>query len=213
MLLIGLAAVCFVCYYYYGIDFKYLSERAERLDSFLVFLLITLLPMVGVPVTLLYALAGAKFGSYLGLIIVALATIFNLALTYWVTSRFFHDPIQAFFEKTKYSIPQIPKGEYVPVCLLSTVVPGIPYGIKNYMLVLAGVPFRPFLWVSFPVYTINASIAIFFGDFMENLTPGKITFLVVYGLFLLWLGRYVYMRLKRKRELKRFSETMEKKKA
>lgn len=95
-------------------------------------------------------------------------------------------------------MPQVPDGEYASVSLLTALVPGLPYTAKNYLLVLAGVPFRYFFWVCLPAHFVHATLGILFGDMTKDLTKGKIIFLIVYGIVLTLLCRRVVKRLKAK---------------
>ena len=180
------------------VDTKALHEWAKGVPAWLVFVFMAFLPLVGVPVTFLYVIGGARFGTAGGLIAAALAIAINLLLTYWLTKCVLTRPIAAFFKKTKYKMPQVPKGEYISVSLLTALVPGVPYTAKNYLLVLAGVPFKYFFWVLLPAHFVHASLGILFGDMTKDLTTGKIIFLIVYGTVLTLLCRRVVKRLRAK---------------
>jgi uncharacterized membrane protein YdjX (TVP38/TMEM64 family) len=180
------------------VDTKALHEWAKGVPAWLVFVFMALLPLFGVPVTFLYVIGGARFGAIGGLIAAAFAIAINLLLTYWITKSVLHKPIAAFFKKTKYKMPQIPKGEYISVSLLTALVPGVPYTAKNYLLVLAGVPFKYFFWVLLPAHFVHASLGILFGDMTKDLTTPKIIFLIVYGTVLTLLCRRVVKRLRAK---------------
>lgn len=196
--IVSAACVVILIVALYFVDTKALNEWAKGVPGWLVFAFMAFLPLVGVPVSFLYVIGGARFGTVGGLIAAALAIAINLLLTYWLTKSVLHRPIVAFFKKTKYKMPQVPKGEYVSVSLLTALVPGVPYTAKNYLLVLAGVPFRYFFWVLLPAHFVHASLGILFGDMTKDLTTPKIIFLIVYGIVLTWLCRRVVKRLRAK---------------
>jgi uncharacterized membrane protein YdjX (TVP38/TMEM64 family) len=116
--------ICIVVFSF--IDTKALHEWAKSVPAWLVFVFMAILPVVGVPVTFLYVIGGARFGAIGGLIAAAFAIAINLLLTYWLTKFVLTRPIAAFFKKTKYKMPQVPDGEYVSVSLLTALVPGLP---------------------------------------------------------------------------------------
>lgn len=178
------------------VDTKSMHSWAKNIPAWLVFAFMAFLPLVGVPVSFLYVIGGARFGPVFGMIAAGFAIAINLLLTYWLTKTVLHRPIAAFFKKTKYNMPQVPEGEYVSVSLLTALVPGLPYTAKNYLLVLAGVPFRYYFWVCLPAHIVHASLGILFGDMTNDLTTGKIIFLIVYGIVLTLLCRRVVKRLK-----------------
>lgn len=180
------------------IDTKALHDWSQTLPGWLVFAFMALLPVVGAPVSVLFIIGGARFGTVGGLIAAAFAIAINLLLTYWMTKFVLHKPIASFFKKTKYKIPQVPKGEYVSVSLLTALVPGLPYAAKNYLLVLAGVPFRVYFWACLPAHFFHASLGILFGGMTKNLTKGKIIFLISYGIVLTLLCKRVVTRLRAK---------------
>lgn len=179
-----------------GIDLEEVQSWMASLHGGMVFLLMSLLPLIGFPVSILHVVAGARFGEWWGLGAAGLSVIVNLLLTYWIGHSFLRRPLAAFFRKTKYKQPEVPKGAYASFSLLTALVPGIPYTAKNYLLVLSKVPFKPYFWVCFPVHTIRASLGIFFGGFLDDLTPPRIIFLLVYSVFILWLCRRVIDRVR-----------------
>ncbi len=182
------------------VDHKALHQWAEKLPGTLVFLFMALLPVFGVPISILFVIGGARFGIVGGLIAAAFAIAINLVLTFLMTKFVLHKRIASFFKNRNYKLPQIPEGEYASVTLLTALVPGIPYSAKNYLLVLAGVPFRVYFFVCLPAHIFTASIGIIFGDMTKKFTPGRIAFLSVYALLILFLARRVVNRLKARRK-------------
>lgn len=197
--------VCFVLFvvlgviFYKEIDPKVFHRWATGLSGWLVFALLTFLPLVGFPVSVLFVVAGAKFGSLWGTIWVSVSIVIHLVVTYWVTTTFLHDRIAAIFGRTRYKMPKIPAGEHIPVTLLTALVPGVPYAAKNYLLVLAGVPWRVYVGVCLPAHIFHASLAIIFGDLTKDLTTGRVIFLSAYAAVVILLGRYVVKRLQNKK--------------
>ena len=179
-------------------DLEWLHEQASQLNGVVVFLLIVFLPLAGVPVSVLYAVGGAKFGHTWGLVLTVGAIALHLLLSWWIAHSWLKRPLEALMRKLGRRKPEVPKGEYVPVCLLVALIPGVSYALKNYLLVLAGVPFRPFFWSLLPAHFFHAALAILFGDFTGAMTPPKIAFLVAYALVLAALSHYVITRMKRR---------------
>lgn len=192
----------------YGADLKSVQEKMSALNGGIVFVLLSVLPLVGFPATLLYVVAGAKFGSFWGLVVTALSIMVNLAATFWVTKTFLHDPLTEWFSRSKYRLPQVPKGEEVPITLFTALIPSAPYTVKNYLLPLAGIPFRIYFWICLPIHVFNASVGIFLGDFFGELTTGRTIFLISYGVVNIGVCYYVVRRLlaRRKRTKKQESE-------
>ncbi len=181
------------------VDLKWLHGKAQDLPGSLVLLLTIVLPLFGVPVSFLFALMGAKFGHLGGVMFTALAIALHLLGSWWIAHSWLKHPLETLVRKTGRTIPTIPPEEAVPVCLLVALVPGVSYTLKNYLLVLGNVRFKPFFWTLLPAHMIHATLAIFFGDFTGAMTTPKIIFLSVYALLLIGLGHYVVRRLKRRK--------------
>ena len=178
-------------------DLKWLHTQAQRLGSPLVFVLMVILPLIGVPVSAVYVIAGAKFGVAWGFTLTLAAIAMHLIASWWIAHSWLKRPLEVLFRKLGRQIPKVPSGEYVPVCLLVALLPGASYALKNYLLVLAGVPFRSFFWTLLPSHFVHAALAILFGDFTGDMTAPKIIFLSIYALVVIGLGHYVVQRLKR----------------
>ncbi|HEX5222234.1 MAG TPA: hypothetical protein VFZ59_21955 [Verrucomicrobiae bacterium] len=189
---IGLMVVLFSLF-----DLKWLHTNAQKLSRELVFALTVILPLLGAPVSVLYALAGAKFGAGWGLALTLVAIALHLIASWWITHSWLKRPLEAVLRKLGRRIPKVPPGESVPVCLLVALLPGASYALKNYLLVLAGVPFRPFFWTLLPSHFVHAALAILFGDFTGAMTTPRIIFLSAYALVVIGLGHHVVQRLKR----------------
>ncbi len=181
------------------LDLKWLYDRVQPLNGFVVFLLMALLPIVGVPASILYVVGGAKFGHTWGLVIAGAAIVIHLLASWWVAHSWLKRPLEMLLRKLRRQKPQVPEGEYVAVCLLVSLMPGASYALKNYLLVLAGVPFRQFFWTCLPIHLVTASLGIFFGGFTGSMTKPRIIFLIAYAAFLFGLSRYVFRRLKRRK--------------
>jgi len=192
-----LAGIALMVVLFSLLDLKWLHTNAQRLSGELVFALTVILPLLGVPVSALYVVAGAKFGTFWGLTLTLVAIALHLLASWWIAHSWLKRPLEAVLRKLGRNVPQVPPGEYVPVCLLVALLPGASYALKNYLLVLAGVPFRSFFWTLLPSHFVHAALAILFGDFTGAMTTPKIIFLSIYALVVIGLGHYVVQRLKR----------------
>lgn len=163
---------------YQRIDIAAVHERAQRLNGVLVFGLITVLPLLGFPVTVAHAVAGARFGLGLGLGLVAVSIFLQLLISYGLVQV-----AREVFTRRLHKVSRhLPAGADGPVTLFTVLLPGVPYFAKNYVIPVLGVPLRTFLLWAFPVHVARSSIAIFFGDKSGDLTPGRIAFFVIYAI-------------------------------
>lgn len=204
---VGLLGVILLAALFWWFDLEWLHGRARQSNGLAVFVLIVLLPLAGVPVSLLFALGGAKFGHTWGLVLAAGAIALHLLASWWIAHSWLKRPLEALLHKFGRRKPEVPKGEYIPVCLAVALMPGASYALKNYLLVLAGVPFRQFFWTLLPAHSLHASLAILFGDFTGAMTTPKIIFLTVYALLLVTLSHRVFRRMKLRTQQTCRSET------
>lgn len=184
----------------HSVSLKTIHEWGVRMNGWLLFAIMSLLPLVGMPMSLLSVMVGAKFGPWEGLAISAASVSINLALSWWIGRSWLHRPLEKLLKKTKYKRPVLEKGEYVGVCLLTALVPGPSYTIKNYFLAFSNLPFRVILGVGLPAHLFAMSPGIFFGDFTGSMSKPKIIFLVTYTVLLLGASHFLIRRFRARRK-------------
>lgn len=126
--------------------------------------LMTFLPLFGFPISLFLITAGVKFGIIWGLLVSALTMLFHVIASFAIARYLFKQHIEALVAKTKYTIPQVPEEKILPFALIFTAVPGLPYTLKNYVLAVAGVPFRYFLPIAWGVQWIMGVVFLGIGS-------------------------------------------------
>lgn len=178
-------------------DWSAVNRAIAGFNSGLVILLMALLPLVGFPISLVYLMAGARFGPWLGIPVVILVTAVHLLGTYWITRSFLRGRIERLLARRDYRLPHIPEGEHGSVCLLAALVPGPPYFARNYLLALTDIPFRVYFWVCLVVYVVRSVVAIMIGDLASDPDTGQLLLLVGVYLLKLSICAYVVWRLRR----------------
>jgi uncharacterized membrane protein YdjX (TVP38/TMEM64 family) len=192
----GIAALAAAAWIF---DLKALHGAAQSMNGLVLFVVTALLPLAGVPVSVLYIAVGAKFGNAWGMVLVGGAIVVHLSGAWWIGHSWLKRPLEALLRRFGKKKPQVPAADSVPTCLLIALMPGISYAFKNYVLVLAGAPFRQFFWTCLPVHLFTASLGVLFGGFTASMTPLRILFLLAYGAFLLGLSRYLFRQLARRK--------------
>ena len=173
-------AIAAVVWYKGGLDLEALHAWAEDMNGALVFLALTVLPLVGFPVSVLHAVAGAKFGLGLGLALVGLSIALQLFASYaidWLRQR-------------------LPPATHRSLTLFTMVLPGAPYFAQNYVLAVVGVPFRIFFYYSFPIHFGRSVIGVIFGEWSDDLTPGRIAVFVIYSIVVTVVCGLAFRRLR-----------------
>ena len=129
------------------------------------FLAMALLPALGVPITPFFIVAGATFGTFVGLIGSAIALSANLLLCYWIARSGLRPWLTRLLARTRYDIPDFEGGQgALRFTLLVKLAPGVPIFIKHYLLGMAGVPFWIYFAVSGAITGLYAGAFVVLGD-------------------------------------------------
>jgi len=132
------------------------------------FIGMALLPLVGVPSTPLFVLAGVTFGLGTALAGSALAVLANLLLSHLLVRRLLWSPLSRLFDRFHHQPPDVTAGNAFGVLLLLRLTPGLPSALKNYASALVDVPFMVYLGVSWATTLLYAVGLIVLGDSLDN---------------------------------------------
>src|SRR5688572_3759995 len=158
--------------------------------------LMAILPIVGFPISVVYLVAGARFGPAWGGVVVAGITAVHLLGTYLIARSFLREPLRRFIERRHAHLPHIPEDEQAAVCVIAALIPGLPYVVRNYLLALAGVKLRYYLWVCLPIYVARSYVTILLGDMSNEPSRTKIIVLVVIDVLKIAICAFVIWRLR-----------------
>lgn len=177
LLLVGIVVGVMGLLWYFGRGhLENLHERAGEFHGGVVFLALMTLPLVGVPVSVMHALAGAKFGLPLGMALVAVSIAFQVAVSYVIVQaapRFFKRRFAWLHER-------LPKAAHRSLTLFILLLPGAPYFAQNYVLAGAGVPFRIYFGYAFSIHVARSLIGVIFGEWSGDLTPARAAVFATY---------------------------------
>lgn len=187
-----------------GLDVRALLDDTLRLmrevGPWAFFAAMAVLPAAGFPLSPFWLSAGPVFGPELGLpLVIVLAgtsLLVNLVLTYWLARYAFRPLLVWLVRKLGYELPQVAVADQTELTVLLRVTPGPPHCVQGYLLGLAGIPFRTYMLVSWPIAMAFGVVFIFFGDSLAQ-GRGKLTLLAFGGLLALAVG----VRFLRKRML------------
>ena len=191
---IAIAAIAGLALLYHEVDLETVRTHAARLNGGIAFLLLTILPLVGCPVSVLHVAAGMRFGTPLGLALVGLSVLLQLLASYGLV----HWRRHFFARRFKAVREKIPPGAHLPVTVFTMLVPGVPYFAKNYTLALIGVPLRLYLGVCLPLHVAHAVVAVAFGGQSHELTLGRGLLILAYVAVLLAISWWALRRLRTK---------------
>lgn len=158
----------------------------DHANPFVIFAAMAVLPIIGVPVTPFYVLAGAAFGPLIGLLgsLAALAT--NLILSFWTAHSGLRPRLIGVMQKTRYSLPKVEqtRDNALRFALMMKLAPGIPLSFKHYAIALAGVPFAVYFAVSFFISGLYLASLVVLGESLLHHEVGR---MLVIGAILLFL--------------------------
>jgi uncharacterized membrane protein YdjX (TVP38/TMEM64 family) len=161
------------------------------MNSWLLFLLILILPLLGMPMSICGILIGAKFGAAYGMAVTAVAVAFHLSASWALARTWLRKPVKKLLQKTRYEMPSLKTGEYAGVCLLTALIPGPSYTFKNYFLALSKLPFGIIFGVGLPANLFAMSPGVLFGSFTGAMNWPKALFLVAYAVLLFGAAHWV----------------------
>jgi len=153
-----------------------------------------------VSLSILGIMAGAKFGPLNGFAVTGVSISINLILSWWIARKWLRGPVQKILRKVEYKMPEMETNEYAGVCILTALIPGPSYTLKNYFLALSNLPFRIIFWIGLPAHSFAASPGILFGDFTGAMTWKKAVFLGLYTLLLLGVSHYLVHKIRSRKK-------------
>jgi uncharacterized membrane protein YdjX (TVP38/TMEM64 family) len=178
--LIGATLIVGIGFLWQQIGLEELHARAEALPAVGVIAAISLLPLVGFPVSWLHLIAGVRFGFLGGMTVVALTGVLH-HLFGWAFVRIL--PEQFFRWSNSWS-EKLRGAGHRDATMLCGLLPGVPYTAQLYLLPAIGVPLHLLLGLSSALHTARAVVTILLGDFSDNLTPARIATLAAYFVIL-----------------------------
>jgi uncharacterized membrane protein YdjX (TVP38/TMEM64 family) len=161
---------------YRQIDVEALHRRAAGLNGVLIFALMTVLPMLGFPVSVTHAFAGVRFGLGPGLALVAVSIVLQMLASFALVKA----APKLFAKRLQPLRKRLPEGAYKHVTLFTMLLPGAPYFAQNYVLPVIGVPLGTYLLWGLPIHIVKSTVGIVFGDMSGHLSPARITGFVAY---------------------------------
>ena len=167
--LLGLAAVVALLAALWLLwNYQALLEWKRTAGALPFFALMALTPLLGVPMTPFFVLAGAAFGAVPALIGSGLALAINLLLAHWISRSALRPYLERLLQRTRYRLPDLePEGaDTLRFVLLVRLAPGIPLFVKNYLLGLAGIPLRGYFWLSMLLTGLYGAGFVLLGESM-----------------------------------------------
>lgn len=196
LLSIGLGLVIWA-----GTDWEVWAKRLTNLHPAAFLGAMSVLPVIGFPISAFYFFAGVVYGWALGIPLCMTALAINMSLSFVFTRTLLRAPLSELVRRRGLSLPSVktPANQFRVTFLLRT-VPGPPFSLQNYLLALAGIPFGIYLPVSLVAQGAIGSLVIAASSLLTaHLDPwlliaGALLFFVATGL----LGSIFFSRRERR---------------
>jgi uncharacterized membrane protein YdjX (TVP38/TMEM64 family) len=170
LLAVVVVAVAAVVGYSGAWDWHAFVQALVSMDRVPLLVLAAILPLFGFSIGVIYVVIGAVFGGWTGMAVVTGLTVIHLSGSHWIARSFLREPLQRFLKRRKKHLPDLPKGEEWAVALMTALVPGLPYVVRNYLLALSPVPFRIYAPICLGVYVFRSALVIMLGDFSRDIS-------------------------------------------
>lgn len=197
VVLIGLAAAvaCFISEDGFAGCLAFLLKGDTHAAVFIV--LMSLLPIIGFPISLFLVLAGVKFGLAFGLVLAAVTMAVHQCVTFLVAHSMFQPYVDRFLGSNQWGTAKFSRRQKFISLILFAAIPGPPYAVKNYVLSLSGISFMHYLAIAWPVQWVTAVPLVAFGRYsLEINFTAVLVFLAILG-----AGYFLVNRLRRKNML------------
>lgn len=132
------------------------------------FIALTLLPLIGIPSTPFFLLAGAGSPLQTALVGFGAATAANLALSHWIARHGIRDRLYRLLRRWSFNPPSINGEGAVSVLLVVRLTPGLPPALRNYAAALIDVRFFVYLSVSWITTMLYGVGLIVLGDSLRT---------------------------------------------
>jgi len=147
--------------------------------------LMIILPIIGVPITPFLLVLGIKFGLARGILLMVLIMPVHMIISFALT-RIAGDLVLGLLSRGSYTIPRVPADKQLRFSFVVAAVPLLPYAVKNFLMPLAGIPFRLYLTMNWSCQTVLALPAVVLGSSVANLNPWMFILALV-GMAILYL--------------------------
>jgi len=154
------------------------------------------LPLAGVPISILLVLAGVRFGLWGGMSLAVCGVLFHNFVAYHLVHRWFRDRFRRRMQRSGYDVSVIKGGNQTWFTILFVAIHGPPYALKLYLLALTEIPFRIYFWVGAPVYILFCLVPVGAGSAVLEVNTSML-YGIVFGITVLALaGKWLEKRFK-----------------
>ncbi len=176
------AALALLAAAWFAWDREAVIAWKESASPPLFFAAMSVLPLIGLPLTPFYIVAGATFGVWVGLLGSMIALGVNVSLCYLVAKNIPRAWLHNVLERFGTELPTFEQTSgAVRFSMLVKLTPGVPMLLKNYLLGLSGVPFKVYLITSLVTSALYAVPLMVLGNSLFDHDWSESWFAVLLG--------------------------------
>jgi uncharacterized membrane protein YdjX (TVP38/TMEM64 family) len=194
----ALVAGATACFYFTELEWAQVQDWIADLPVLPLLALMVLLPPFGFSISLVYLVAGARFGPWVGGAVIAGVTAAHLLLMHVIGRGFLRRRLERLLARRHHRLPRAPEGENVSLSVMAVMAPGLPYFSRNYLLALADVPLRVYFWVCLPLYVLRSYVSLFIGDLARSPDARQLALLIGFYALKLGICAYIIWRIRRR---------------
>ncbi len=180
---------------YLTIEYEYyqkvISYIDESMSPFIYIALMLFMPLIGFPISVFLIIGGIKFGIFHGILLWLLVLPAHALIGFYVARPLRNFLIRIFRDKLDYRIPEVPENNTAMFSFVFLAIPGIPYAVKNYMLPLAGVPFRYCVFMNAIIQSVQGIPFIVLGKSVADMDMTLFYVAILFLLMVFIMLRYL----------------------
>jgi len=149
---------------------KMISLVNEGTPTPLFITLMIILPIFGFPLSPFLLALGIKFGTLTGIGLMVACMPIHMIVSFGLV-KVAGNFLEALLSRRNYTIPQISADKQIRFTFVIAAIPVAPYAVKNFLLALAGIPFRLYLSMNWGCQAVLATPAVILGGSIADFDP------------------------------------------
>ncbi len=162
----------------------------NSIDPLVFLLLMLVLPIFGAPLSIFLLLVGIQFGILGGLLITALLMVLHMICTYYIVHSFLRTWVIKVLKRLKLSRYTSKRTLNKWHLVIFMLIPGLPYTIKNNLLALSGIGFRPYLLICWITQFFMSIPLVLAGAAVIEMNPLIISLVLSLLILVVFLQQY-----------------------
>lgn len=126
-------------------------EFVQATPAWFYFTVMGVVTSIGGPISPFYLASAGIYGELQAILWSGYGLFISLSLSYVLATRLARPAIKGMIAKGGHEIPEISARNRVRVTVLFRIAPGLPLVVQSFLLGLGGVPFKPYILVSWPI--------------------------------------------------------------